>query len=159
MENHSSRFSVTSRWFLKGRTIPLGAQILGKCSHGGTGDKVKSCSWHAWNSLSSRYFPTSKHLNPQYTYVGGGGWHPVIPEVILWNCLEVLENLSCFITGRLWWTYSREARRSPKHGVPLQHFNAFPLKDIETKTQNLGKNILEFAVLEIPENFPSKARK
>lgn len=55
--------------------------------------------------------------------------------------------------------YLKEARRSTKHGVPLQHFSAFPLKDIETETQNLGKNIPELVVLEIPENFPSKARK
>lgn len=38
------------------------------------------------------------------------------------------------------------------------------LKDTETETQNLGKNIPEFAIFEIPENFansffPSRARK
>jgi len=36
---------------------------------------------------------------------------------------------------------------------PRQHFNDFPLKDIETEKQNLGTNIPGFAIIEIPENF------
>lgn len=35
------------------------------------------------------------------------------------------------------------------------HFNILMIfiKDIETETKNLGKNIPEFAIFEIPENF------
>lgn len=47
---------------------------------------------------------------------------------------------------------SKKKGRTGGHS-PLYHFRVFSLKSIETETQNLGKDIPGFAIVEIPENF------